>query len=511
MARSASDARLARAALLRGLALLSVLLLAGCSRACPERRLVIAHPRPLSSVGLFGARHDRTALNILANVYEPLVERGPDLAIRPRLAESWYSPDERTWVFKLRQGVLRHDGRVLTTGDVVASFEHARKDPWAAGALAPVSDVRARGDSEIVFTTREPFDALPARLVYIFVTGQPEPGGATGPYRLRPGTAEDSIVLEAFPGYRSGRAPIAVVEFRVVRDPHERARRLLSHEAGLIEDIVPDDMKALRAAPGVRTLALPGFTTAFLAMDTAKGAAPDPGRPANPFQDPRVREAMDLAVDRRALVSGPLLGYAEATDQLALPGQEGFVSSLEPTRQDVSGARSLLRQAGFAGGFDVPLDYVPGTLDGVVAMLGRQLEAVGIRLRARSNEPDDFLARLERHDTPLYLLRWVQPSEAIEETYTWLLHSPHGELGTMNGGGYSSPRLDQLLENGLGRHSKTRRGELLREATLLVHADRPILVLYRQNDLHAFSEDLDFRPQPHEQFNTLLWRMRWTQ
>ena len=79
----------------------------------------------------------------------------------------------------------------------------------------------------------------------------------------------------------------------------------------------------------------------------------------------------------------------------------------------------------------------------------------------------------------------------------------------MNGGGYSNPRLDRLLEDGAGRHSKTRRGELLREATLLVHADRPILALYRQNDLHAFSERLDFQPQPHQQFNTLVWRMKW--
>ena len=237
---------------------------------------MIAHPRPLSSEALFGARHDRTAFNILANVYEPLVERGPDLAIRPRLAESWYSPDERTWVFKLRRGVLRHDGRILTAGDVVASFERARADPWAAGALAPVSGVRANGENEIVFTTREPFDALPARLVYIYVSGRPEPGGATGPYRLRPGTPGGNVVLEAFPGYRDGRAPIATVEFRMIKDPRERARCLLRREAELIEDIVPDDMPALRAARGIRTLALPGFTTAFLAMDTARGR--DAGR-----------------------------------------------------------------------------------------------------------------------------------------------------------------------------------------------------------------------------------------
>ena len=68
----------------------------------------------------------------------------------------------------------------------------------------------------------------------------------------------------------------------------------------------------------------------------------------------------------------------------------------------------------------------------------------------------------------------------------------------MNGGGYSNSRLDALLNEGAEQHSKARRGDLLREATALVHAERPILALYRQNDLYAFSERLDFQPQPHQ-------------
>lgn len=493
----------------RDLALLSLALLAGCARACPERRLVIAHPRPLSSEKLFGSGHDRTAFNILANVYEPLVERGPDLAIRPRLAESWYSPDERTWVFRLRRGVARHDGRILTAADVVASFERARANPWAAGALAPVSDVRARGEDEIVFTTREPFDALPARLVYIYVAGQPQPGGATGPYRFKAGAPEGNVVLEAFPGYRDGRAPIASVEFRIIPETRERARSLLRGEVDLIGDVLPDDMPALCAARGLRTLALRGFMTAFLAMDVAQSRAPSSDRPVSQFVDARVREAMDLAIDREALVSGPLLGYADTTDQLALLGQEGFLPSLEATKPDAGRARALLRQAGYGDGFEVPIDFVPGTQDGVVAMLDRQLEAVGIRLEPRSNDVAGFLARVERRDSPLYLLRWIQPSEAIEETYSWLLHSPRGDLGAMNGGGYSNPRLDRILEDGASRRSTQRRGDLLREATALVHADRPILALYHPNDLYAFSDRLDFQPQPHQQFQVLVWRMKW--
>jgi hypothetical protein len=79
----------------------------------------------------------------------------------------------------------------------------------------------------------------------------------------------------------------------------------------------------------------------------------------------------------------------------------------------------------------------------------------------------------------------------------------------MNGGGYSNPLLDRILEDSAGRRSVPRRVDRLREATALVHADRPILALCRPNDLYAFSERLDFRPEPHQQFQVLVWRMRW--
>jgi peptide/nickel transport system substrate-binding protein len=491
-----------------GLALVALGCLAGCDWPRTERRLVIAHPLPLATTRLRDPAHNRSAFNILSNVYEPLVKRGPDLSLQPALAESWYSPDARTWVFKLRRGVRRHDGSILAAGDVVASLQASLGEPWSAGALAPVNGVSARGD-EVVFSTREPADTLPARLVHVLISGLPEPGGATGPYRIRSWSPGGSIVLESFADYRGGRPSIGVVEYQVVTDARERARRLLRGEAHFIEDILPEDMPALHAAPGVKAMALPGFSTAFLGMDTARERTPYVDRPANPFRDPRVRQAVDLAVDREALVAGPLRGHAEAVQQLALSGQIGFEPALPPTHWDESGAGRLLKEAGYPDGFEVDLDSMKGVSDGVVGMLGGQLAAVGIRVRPRAADPGSFLTRIERRDTSLYLLRWIQPSQEIHEGYTWLVHSPGESLGTMNGGGWSDPRLDRLLDQATHEASKARRGILLREATALVHAERPILPLYRENDLYAFTTALDYEPQPHQQFSTPLERMRW--
>ncbi len=490
------------------LLILPVVFAAGCGKSTAGRTLVIGHQAPLPTVELHGASHNRSAFNILTNVYETLVERGEDLGLRPLLAESWYNPDSLTWVFKLRRDVRRHDGRILTASDVVRSIERSQKEAWTAGALAPVANVTSRGADEIVFTTREPIDTLPARLVYVAISGLPEPEGATGPYRIKSWTPTGSVLLEAFKDYRGGAPPIELAEFRIVADPHERARQMSAGDLQFIEEISPLDMDGLAKASGVRAVSVPGFVTAFLAFDTGRRETPYiKGR--NPFTDSRVREALSLALDRQALVKGPLRGYGEVTGQLAQSGQIGFHDGPIPVGPDLDRAKGLLKAAGYPGGFEVPLDYLLGTVDDVVRAILSQLAAVGIQVTPRGGSAAEFLTRVESADTSFYLLRWVQPSEEIQESYAWLLHTREGSFGTMNGGGFSNPRLDALLMAADHERSEKVRADALREATSIVLAERPILPLYVQKDLYAFSASLDFEPLPRQQFGTVLKRMRW--
>ena len=469
---------------------------------------MIGHQAPLPTVELHGANHNRSAFNVLTNVYETLVERGPDLALQPLLAESWYSPDSLTWVFKLRPNVRRHDGRILTADDVVKSIERSQKEAWTSGALALVATLSARGQDEIVFTTSEPIDTLPARLVYVAISGLPEPGGATGPYRIKSWTPTGSIVLEAFKDYHGGRPALDVVEYRIVGDPRERARGLIAGDLNFIEEISPLDMGRLGTTPGVRAVAVPGFVTAFLAFDTRRKETPYiKGR--NPFADPRVREAINLVIDRQALVAGPLKGFADATEQLAQSGQIGFDDIHAPVAPNLARARELLKAAGFPDGFEVPLDYLSGTVDEIVRALAAQLAPAAIRVTPRGEPSSTFLTRVESADTSFYLLRWVQPSEEIQESYTWLLHTRKGSSGTMNGGDFSNLRLDALLAASDHEGDERIRAGALREATGIVFAEHPILPLYVQKDLYAFSSDLNFEPLPRQQFGTVLKRMRW--
>lgn len=482
-----------------------------CARRPPDRLLVVAYPAGLHSTDVNDPAHEEFAMTILANVYETLIDVAPDLSLKPGLAESWYSPDDLTWVFRLRRGVLLHDGRTLTAGDVVASFERARANAFLRGELAAVTEVKARGDLEVVFSTRVPFQALPQHLTYLFVTGTPTPDAAasgTGPYRIRSWQPNGATVLEAFAGYRGGPPPIAGVRYETVPSARERARLLRKGEVHLVSDVLPEEMDG-EAPAGVSLVARPGLRAIFLAMDCAHTLSPFVKPEGNPFRDRRVREAVALAVDRDALVAGPLHGFAERIDQLPAPGEIGFDASLQPAGVDLQRARKLLADVA-PRGFDVQLDYMTGkylAAEAVVEALAAQLGQIGIRVRSRAYSPAELFQHIERHDTSLYLLGWRNDSRSVQETYASLLHSPRDDLGGTNGGAFSSPELDALLDAAPAQLEVETRTETLKRATQIVDAEHPIVPLYRQKTLYAFASDLAFEPKGYAPIRIAL--LRW--
>jgi len=500
--------RSAASDLLRLLPLLCLVGGAGCTRRPSERLLVIAYPAGLHSTDVNDPAHEEFAAAILANVYETLIEVEPDLSLKPGLAESWYSPDELTWVFRLRRGVRLHDGRTLRAADAVASFERARANPFMRGELAAVEAVKARGELEVVFSTRTPLGALPQHLTYLFVTGTPTagtPAPGTGPYRIRSWQPNGTTVLEAFASHRDGPALIAAVRFETIPAARERARLLRNGDVHLISDVLPQEMGG-PAPPGVRFVARSGLRTLFLAMDCAHPRSPYVTPAGNPFRDRRVREAVALAVDRDALVAGPLHGYAERIDQLANPGEMGFDASLPSSGVDALRARQLLAAA-VPRGFDVQLDYMAGkylAADAVVETLAAQLGQVGIRAHPHAYSPTEHLERIEHHDTSLYLLGWSNESRSVQETYASLLHSPRDDLGATNGGGYSNPDLDRLLDTVPAQLGVKTRAEALERVARIVNTEHPIVPLYRQKSLYAFTSDLAFEPQVYAPIRVTL-------
>lgn len=473
-----------------------------CTTEPASERLVVALPAGPFTIAPAAAAEE-FSISVLSNVYESIVDLDADLVLRPGLAESWQTPDDTTWVFRLRPGARWHDGEPVRAAQVVESLERTRADPRSRRRteLGPDDRLETPDDHTVVVRTREPLGYLANRLANVPIWrpgARPEDSAlGSGPYRVRAWTPGGDTTLQAFDGGDGPHASVREVVFRAVPEAAQRMRLLRAGEVHLVVDAPPDEMDALADDPRLLGVSRKGARVMFLAVDCARAVTPFVAAPRNPFADVRVRTALSLAVDRQALVRGPLRLLASPVGQLVGPEVFGYHDALPPAPHQPERARELLAEAGFPDGFSVDLDYPRGKYRGaevVTAELSRQLAPVGIRMRPRAQSPEEFFARLDRHDTSAYLLGWIGTSGDAGPTYEYLLRTADGTFGRDNAGGYSNPELDRLVDE--ARHlGAADRLPKLRRVAEIVDRDKPVVPLYRAADVYALDRRLEFTPR----------------
>jgi len=424
--------------------------------------------------------------SVLSNVYEGLTALSPGLGVEPALAETWANPDELTWRFKLRKGVVFHDGRPLTSADVVASLERARTHPNSEfrSYLATVKGVRGAGDDGVEIVTERPTAVLLARLAFVLVVPKDAPAEitdpvGTGPYRLTRKAMRDPIVLTAFDRHWAPAPAVRAVELHVVRDP-ARVSAVAAGDVDMLIDVRAEDVEEARRA-GLRVLSASGPAVDVLQMriDVA------------PFSDPRVRRALHLALDRQAFVDRVLLGQGTASGQLVSANVFGFDPTLEPPVRDLATARRLLAEAGHPRGLDAELEF---RRDPGVDEIARQLAEAEIRIVPRPRHWHELLDRLSKGQVSLAYLAMVSDSGESGDLLESTLHTkdPARGYGDSNESGYSNPALDALVEAS-GRTARLdERRSLLQRAMRLAMQDLPLVPVAQRKLIWVLGPRVDF-------------------
>jgi len=482
--------------------LASALLLCAALTACRAANapstpagVIVAFPSVPRSLVSYRSS-DEFSASALRNAYEPLVDLGRDLSLVPCLAESWYSPDDLTWVFRLRRGVTFHDGRPLQAQQVAAVLREASADPASRRSFRDiVSRIEAPDDGTVVVHTYQPSGMLHSVLNVTYIgldSGVPgRPPVGTGPYRVAEWKPGQRLALEAFEGHREGVPAIRRLEFRGVPDARERARLLRSGEADLAVDVPLEEMDALAGTPGLRVASRQGLRVVHLGMNVLAAGA-------NPLRDRRVREAIATAIDRPALVSGPQRGRADLMEELIPPEVFGHVGTLPARAYDPPRARRLLAEAGYASGFRTTLDYIHGrhqAIDAVAEAIAAALGQVGVKVEPRPATLEQFRDRVSvRKETALFLMGWLSATGDAATTMGSLVRTPSGGgFGLYST--YSDAEVDRFLAEASGLLGRAQRKTALQEAATRVHDQVAVVPLYRQRDLYAFKERLDFDPR----------------
>jgi peptide/nickel transport system substrate-binding protein len=429
------------------------------------------------------------------NLLEGLVRFDSKLDLQPAIAEYWETPDDRTYVLHLRHGLRFSDGSALTAEDVVASLDAARRRQWVTrDYLQAVESVRAAGDGSVVIRTRFPYPILLFKLPWGLVLparaleNDPVPMVGTGPYTLDSWQPGREFVLARNPHYRGPAPAFGRVRFVVVPAAADRIRMLEAGEAQIADQVPFEELERLRSHPGLRVFAGPTLRVLYLGLRVDR----------KPFSDPRVREAVDLAIDRPELSRRALQGLAEPASQLVPVSVFGFNPRIPVTEPDRARARRLLAEAGYPEGLEVRLDgpynrYVNDRE--ILAVVARQLGEAGFRVEVRAMDKRDFFPLTMTGTSLMHLLGWACTTGEAADALDALVHTTTGGLyGGDNTSGFSDPDLDALIDQINQTVGSRDRRRLLQEALARVALARPVVPLVVQTDAVAVSRRVAWEP-----------------
>jgi peptide/nickel transport system substrate-binding protein len=510
---------------LRG-ALLGALCAALLAAPAAAQTLTIGAGAPVTSIDPhFHNLGPNNALTM--HIFDRLVERDGRARPHPSLATGWRAVSERVWEFALREGVSWHDGRPFTAEDVVFSFARVPNVPNSPGGfqgfLRAIERVEVVNPHLIRLHTRAPHPLMPLDLASVSIIARHAAEGlatedfnsgraaiGTGPYRLAAFRAGDRVEMVRHDGYFGGREPWARVNYRMLLNDASRTAALLAGDVDLIEQIATSDLARLRRDPRVTVTEIPSLRTVYIAPDWSREGAP-PGvtdnagnpLPANPFRDPRVREALSLAIHRDALVERVMEGAATSTAQWLPAGAFGHNPDIRPDPFDPERARRLLAEAGFPEGFRLtlatPNDRWPN--DARIAQAVAQMwTRIGVRTAVEALPWTGFVPRRARLEFGIQIAAWGSSTGEASNFLVNIVasHDRQRLTGANNNARYSSPRFDAFIAEASATMDEEQREAMWREAVRMFAEERPVIQLVQYLNTWAVRRGLRHDPRMDE-------------
>ena len=381
-------------------------------------------------------------------IYEGLTAIDRDLKVVPSLAESWtVSPDGRTYTFKLRAGVTFHDGSPMGAEDVVATIRRVQGKDIAsplASRLGSVETATAVDSGTVELKLKEPASPLLASLATIAIAPrsmetnkdalQKQPIG-TGPFRFGEWQPNGYILLGRHDRYWQPDAPkLSGIKFNIVPESATRQVGLASGQYAMLPNIDAVTALQLKGRPGVSLSQTLELAYSLVGMNTAKP----------PFDNPKVREALNYAVNRQEIVDVALFGAGVPGGPLspALKAWAVDVKEFPCYRHDPAKAQMLLKEAGGSLPVAVTMNVLPRQdIKDIAQVVQAQLNKAGFKVELRNQELGQFIQDWRNGNFDLFASTnagSVDPDDYFYRTFR--------TGGSTNVFKYADPELDRLLD-----------------------------------------------------------------
>lgn len=409
-------------------------------------------------------------------IYDSLLEWDTDLQIQPALAESYETPDDTTYIFHLRPGVLFHNGKELTAADVKYSLELAVSPP-PPGAAVPflenIESVEVVDDLTVQVNMSKIDPTLPGVLAWARYTPVvPEgiydeinvlsEGIGTGPFRLVEYVQDDIIVHEAFADYWKEGVP-CVNRLTLIPLTDEQAR-VANLRSGEIDggDLSADVAGTLEGNEEITIISGLFAAPQVMHFNTVEDV---------PWRDVRVRQAINKVVDRQLIIDNVFGGDAELTGPVS-PGYGDYPLPDERLRElyavDVEGARALMEEAGYADGFSVELQSIaePPHHTQIAQVIQQACEQINIDVTVQPLEIGQFADNIGTGS-----FQWASTARGMRGDPSGFVidfRSGTGFFEAWFGDGWSNDEIDALYDQALAELDQEARVPLYHQIQELV-------------------------------------------
>ena len=425
------------------------------------------------------------------SIYEGLFTFDAKMQPVPELAEGYETADAKVWTITLKKGVRFHDGTAFNAAAVKQNFDRLL-DP--ANKLSRynvykfIKKVEVVNDYAVRFTLEAPLATFIRRLAMTSpqmmcpslikdargVEGKKVTAFnacGTGPYTLVSFNPAEELVVRKNPAYRvAGLPKLDGITWKPVVENSTRAAMLRTGEAQFAYPMPNEQIASFKGDERFRIELVPSIMQRYLSINTT----------VKPFNDVRVRQAINYAINKKALCKVAFAGYAVPSETL-YPAEVPGALKLGPWPYDPRKARELLKEAGYPNGFSTELwsGYSNSTSAKVIQFLQQQLAQVGIKTTTRMLEPGVRAQVIYGVKDPkeatsrLYYIGWADGSMDPDWVLRPLLDSRQAPPHFMNTSYYSNPKFDALLDQAIKLPDEAQRTELYEEAQKMVWSDAP--------------------------------------
>ena len=423
--------------------------------------------------------------NIFHNVLEALIDRER----APLLAESWETLDDVTWQFTLRQDVSFTNGEPFNADVVKFSLDRImREDNKNSAALSLyttyIESVDVVDEYTVNIVTKQPFPAL----LDVLIDGYMLPPGAadtpefsangigTGPYTLESWTPGEALVLVRNDEYWGDAPFFERVTFRTVPDPTVRTTEMRAGRADITVQAPIEEIPRLEEG-GLEVVRILSTQSMRIHLNA--------GEP--PFDDVRVRQAMNYAIDRATILETLLEGAGQLMNSATSPQVFGYDPDIEVYPYDPERAQELLAEAGYADGVDIQLQFTDGRYvrdRAIGEAITAQLAEVGIRVDANFSEFSQWLQLFNQEGNGFMVI-------SQEDSVITLMGPNFSSTSqSFKRHGYANPEVDMLIDQAAVTLDNDERLALYQQLNQLLHDDAPWVFMWNPEDIYGTVSNL---------------------